>query len=292
MSSVERYTFGVKAGIFYDIDTFAPLGIFRVIRSAEYTKEVEAMPLTGGHRNGAWAIEQGEITHSLVMTIAELPNFLLTQLNQGEATDYTGEDTSGSVGTIANKDGTSVVDATTGIASVALISGSGAKLPVGKVVVKATSATQVSVYALGDVASGAIPVTDELPLLASGVTIANSGATVDLADYGLRFTSGSGTIAMTTGDTAYFETRPANSKTTKISMADSNSEVKYVGVILVYPKNAAKKQRIVEFFKVGFAGGLPLSANTREFSELEITATPLLDDDDQVMEMTEVQCVS
>lgn len=277
MASPINYSFGAKALIFYNRTTFKPVGIFRVISNVEFAREIEQIPLTGGHRNGPWAVEAGEPTNTLTATLMEFPDFAFTELDNATKTTTTGEDTTGNVGTITNKNGTSVVNATTGIASVALISGSGALLPLGKVVVVATAAKVVDVYLLGDVASGGIPVTNELTLIASAVSIADTGATVDIAAYGIRITSGSGTVAMTVGDTAYFTTRPANSKTTAIVMPDS-SDVKILGCVLVFPKNSAKQQKIVDFPKVAVAG-TPFAANTREYAEFEMTATPLYDED-------------
>ena len=52
MSDPLKYSFGVKALIFYNRDTFKPVGAFRVISSAEFAREIEQLPLVGGHHNG------------------------------------------------------------------------------------------------------------------------------------------------------------------------------------------------------------------------------------------------
>lgn len=291
MSDQVKYSFGAKALIFYNRTTFKPLGIFRVISTVEFAREIEKLPLTGGHRNGPWAIEAGEPTMTLTATLKEFPDFAFTELDNATSAITTGEDVTGLVGTITNKNGTSVVNATTGIASVALISGSGALLPLGKIVVVATAAKVVDIYLLGDTASGPIPVTSELTKIAASVSIADTGATVDVAAYGIRITSGSGTVSMTVGDTAYFNTRPANSKATVISMADA-SDVKTVGCVLVYPKNSEKQQRIVDFPKVA-VGGTPFAANTREYAEFEMSAMPLYDEGAaNLFTMTEIQSIA
>ena len=75
-----NYSFGAKALIFYNRTSFKPVGIFRVISTVEFTREVEALPLTGGHRNGPWAVEAGEPTHSLTATLMEFPDFAFTEL--------------------------------------------------------------------------------------------------------------------------------------------------------------------------------------------------------------------
>lgn len=272
------YNFGVKAAIFYNRDTFIPVGIFRVISSIELAREIEKLELTGGHNNGPYAVEAGQPVNTLTGTLMEFPNFAFTELDNATATIITGEDTSGNVTTITNKVGTSIADATTGIASVAAISGSEGKLPLGKIIVVGTSvASEVDVYLLGDTASGSIPVVDELSLLAAGVVVPGTGGTIQLADYGIEITGGSGSVAFTENDTAYFDTRPANTKTTVIAMKDQ-ADIKNLGMILVYPKNSQKEQEIVDFPCVA-VGGTPFAANTREYAEFEFTGTPLYDKD-------------
>lgn len=283
-----NYFFGVKALIFYRPETLKPVGVFRVISSVELAREIEKLPLTGGHRNGAWAVEAGEPTNTLTATLREFPDFAFTELDNATKTETLGEDVTGFVGAITNKVGVSISNATTGIASVSVTSGGEAKVPLGKIVLVATAvANEVDVYLLGDVASGTLPVVNELTLLASGVIIPDLGGTVDIADYGITLTGGSGTVALVEDDTAFFESRPANSKTTQILLEDE-SQLKNLGVILVYPKNSAKQQRIIDFPKVS-VGGIPFAGNTREFAEFEFTGTPLLDDtNNQLYTKTEI----
>ncbi len=280
--STPQYFFGVKGLIFYNRTTFKPVGIFRVISTVEFAREIEQLPLTGGHRNGPWATEAGEPTNTLTATLKEFPNFGFTELDNATQVDTLGEDTSGFTGPITNKVGTSIFDATTGIASVSVTSGGEAKVPLGKIVIVATSvANEVDIYLLGDTASGPIPVVNELTLLASGVVVPGTGSTIDISDYGITLTGGSGAIALVEDDTAYFEARPANSKTTQVIMGD-DSDLQNLGCVLVYPKNSAKQQRIVDFPKVS-VGGMPFAANTREYAEFEFTGTPLIDDDNTTL---------
>jgi len=272
------YNFGVKAAIFYNRDTFIPVGVFNVISSIELAREIEKLELTGGHNNGPYAVEAGQPVNTLSGTLMEFPNFAFTELDNATATITTGEDSSGDITTITNKIGTSIADSATGIASVSAISGNASKLPLGKIIVVGTStATKVDIYLLGDTASGSIPVVDELSLLAAGVTVPSSGSSVQVAEYGLEITGGSGSVAFVENDTATFDTRPANTKTTVIAMGDQ-ANIKNLGMILVYPKNSQKEQKIIDFPCVA-VGGTPFAANTREFAEFEFTGTPLYDKD-------------
>ena len=287
MSETPKYFFGLKAAIFYNLLTFVPVGIFKVLSSFEFAREIEKLPLTGGHHNGAHAVEAGEPVNTLTGTLKEFPNFAFTELDNASLTSIAGEDTSGFVDTIANKVGSSVFDATTGIASVAAIPGSENKLPLGTIIFKATSvADEVDVYLLGDTATGAIPIIGELPLLAAGVVIPDTGGTIDIPDIGITITGGSGTIAFTEDDTAFFKTRPSNSITTEIVMGN-DSCLKNLGCILVYPKNSEGQQTIVDFHKVS-VGGTPFSAATRDYAEFEMSAMVLIDENDKLYTKTSI----
>ena len=283
--------FGAKAMIAYNRCTLEPLGIFRAISTMEYTREQEQVTLEAGHRNGPFAVEAGAVTNSITATVMEFPDFYYTKLDNATKAETLGEDATGFVGAIANKKGVSIVNATTGIASVSIIAASEDKVPFSKaiVVVGTAVANEVDIYLLGDVTSGGIPVVDELTLIASAVVIPDTGGTVDLADYGITITSGSGSIALVEGDSAFFESRPANIKTTKITMQD-NSDIKNVGLLFVWPKNSDGKQTIVDFPKVAVAGS-SFNGATRAFAETEITGTPLIDVDSNnvLYEKTEIQ---
>lgn len=95
---------------------------------------------------------------------------------------------------IINKVGTGVQDATTGIASVAIIASSTNVRP-RIITISAVSVTTVDIKADGVV-------------YRSGLTIAGSGANTDIAELGLRLVGGSGSIAFVTGAQSAAETVP------------------------------------------------------------------------------------
>lgn len=277
---MKKYLYGVKYLIPYDKTTMKPKGIFEVIGGVEFSREVEQLMLTGGHKNGPFAVEAGEPSNGLTATLKEYPNFAFELLENAEITESAAE-TTGYISAITNSKGTSVVSATAGIASVAITSGKGAELPSGMVVVEATAAGKVDVYLAGDVAEGRVPIVSELPKIATDVTIAGTGATVDLTGYGITITSGSGAAAMTAGDIAFFSTRPANVSRTTIKVG-KDTGVNYFGLLLVYPRNSQKEQTIIRFPNVA-AVGMGLNANTREFSEFEQAMIPLQDETEDIL---------
>lgn len=277
----KQYLFGIKYLIPYDRTTLKPKGIFEVIGGVEVGREIEQLFLNGGHKSSPFAVEGGEENNTMTATLREYPNFAFNIFENADITSVTTE-ASGYVGTPGNKVGSSIIDPTTGIASIAATATKESSIPSGWLLIQGTSdPTKVDIYLAGDVASGRVPIVDELPKIASDVVVAGTGGTVELADYGLTITGGSGTVAFTEGDLAYVDVRPANTKRTTIQVG-ANTGVNYVGMLLVYPRNSEKDQTIVRFPKVAVIG-MPFNGNSREFSEFEQAMTPLYDDDAGVL---------
>lgn len=275
-----KYLYGIKYAIPYDLDTMEPKGIFEVIGSVEVSREIEQMLLTGGHKDGPYAVEAGEPTNGLTATLKEYPNFSYSLFENADITTNAAAN-AGTIGTFANTKGVSVFDAATGIASVSITVGKENELPSGNIVIKAVGADSADIYLLGDVIKGRVPIIDELPKLASGVTIIGTAGTVELAGYGLTLNGGSGAVALVEGDIAFVEVQPPSEYITKIQVGKS-AGVNYFGLLLVYPRNSEKEQAIVRFPKVA-AVGMSFNGNTREFSEFEQAMTPLLSDTEDIL---------
>lgn len=274
-----RVFFGVHTVAPYDRTTGEFYGILRVLGSSSLSLEGELISLNGGSAKYPFAVEDGLITAELELVFREYPNFVF-ELFLGKAPTDTSAEASGNVGSITNKKGTSVVDATTGIASIALKSSSEAELKFGKYVVKAASATTVDIFVSSniDFATG----TDEdyeddlLKVTPSAITIPGSGGTVDFDNFGITITGGSGTVAMTADDTAEFEVRPVNTGSTEVTVGASSDVFPEFGA-MVYAKKAGDKS-MVEFdlFRVK-AVGLPIGLTENEFSEATVTAQAFQD---------------
>ena len=205
--SDRRTIFGIHSVTPYNRNTGEFYGTAKVLDSSSIAVSSELISLTGGSQKFPWAVENGLSTAEISLSVSQYDDFLL-ELAYGKAPTANAAEASGSVNGFANKSGSSVLDATTGIASVAAASGDEADLKFGKYVVKVTNAAAdtVTVYASSDIDFGRGTDGDfSNDLLAIGdVVIPGTGGTVALADYGLEFTGGSGTSAMVDGDTAEF----------------------------------------------------------------------------------------
>lgn len=289
--SEPRVIFGVHSVTPYSRTTGVPYGMARVLKDSSVSLAGELIELTGGSNKYPWAVEDGKITSEMSLKFDEYPDFVF-ELFLGKAVTANSAEASGNVSALTDKYGTSTVDATTGIASVAALAGSEANLKLGKYVVKVVSATTVNIYGSTDIdltRGTDVEVQDDyLKLLASDLTI-TSGANTDVTSLGLRFVGGSGTIGMTIGDTATFDVRPINSGSTVVRIGASTDTTPEFGAIIMAQKRGNGELFEIDAFRCK-ATGLPLGFAEKAFSELEAKAKLLYDSAKQaVFEMRHVK---
>lgn len=274
-----RAVFGVHGFTAYSRTDGTFYGSVDVLGGSSLALSGELIKLNGGSFKFPVAVEDGLISAEMTIKPKEYPDFLF-ELFLGKAPTAAGADADGSVDGFANKLGTSVFEATTGIATVAAIPTSGpADLKFTKYVVKAVSATTVDVYAASSVDfSHGVDVVyenDALKITASPLTITSGGDT-DLTDYGLRFTGGSGTIALTTGDTAVFEVLPPSSKSMSVVIGSNTDVFPEFGAIVVAKKRGNGEMFEIDVFRCKGVG-LPLNMEENAFSEAEVKCEAFYD---------------
>ena len=263
--------FGIHSLTAYNITTREYYGMAQVDASAELSSEGELIPLNGGSSKYPWKVERGLISAELTINLREYPPFLFETL-LGKAMTQNSAESGGSVTTIANANGTSVV-ASTGLASVGVKSGSETDVKFANFVVKAVSATTVDVYASTNVdfANGTDKTfeNDLLKITASALTI-TTGAAVEVPGYGVELTGGAGTIAMTTGDTATFDSRPINTESEEVVVGSSTEVFNDFGLIISAQRPGDKYMTLIDCYRVAGAG-LPINFTENAFSESSIS---------------------
>ena len=279
-----RQVFGIHSVAPYDRDTGEYKGILKVLGSSSLNFSSEIVENTGGTQKYPYAIEDGIFTAEIALTFREYPDFVF-ELFLGKAPTSNAAESSGNCSTVANKSGTSLVDATTGIASVSVESGQEADLKFSKYVIVAVSSTTVDVYAGSDIdfarGDDLSYEDDLLKVTSSALTVPDSGSTVSVPNTGVEITGGSGTVSFTSGDTATFETRPINSESTTVTIGASASQtLPEFGMIAVAAKRGVSGGEMMEFdlFKVK-GSGLPIGLEQNSFSEASVTARALYDSD-------------
>lgn len=273
-----RIIFGVHSISPYSRTDGMPYGIMKVIGSASLALNADLEQLFGGSNRFAWAAESKTFSTELTVKVKMYEGFMF-ELFLGASVTTNAAETGGSVTALTDKKGTSLVDASTGIASVAVIPTTGAaNLKFGKYVIKATSTTAFKVYLLSDIditrGTDATYVDDTLEV--SGPHTITSGADTDVASLGLRFAGGSGTIGVTAGDTATFEVRPINTKSLSISVGSSTTSIPNFGALILAQKRATGQMFEIDALNC-VASGLPIALAEMAFSEPEVKMTCLYD---------------
>lgn len=274
-----RIIFGVHGASPYNRASGEFYGELSVLGGSSVTLTGELQKLNGGSLKSPWAVEDGLITAELSLKIKEYASFLF-ELFLGKKPTDSGVDATGTVSALVNKTGTSVFDAATGVASVGVIPTTGAaNLKFTKYVLKAVSATTVDVFAASsvDFAHGTAVVFDnDLLRVATAVTVADTGGTTDIAELGLQLTGGSGTVAMTVGNTAVFEVKPPSSKSMEVVIGGASDVFPEFGVMIYAKKRGNNEMFELDVFRCK-AVGMPFGLEENAFSEGEIKGEAFYD---------------
>lgn len=270
--------FGVHSGTPYSRVTGLPYGTFKVIQSATLALSGKLVALTGGSAKYPYDVQEGEISPEMSLKVSEYPDWLYT-LFAGAVPVDNAADSLGAVSTLTNKSGTSVVNATTGIASVGINTGSEADLKYGKYVVVAVSATTVNLYSLSDIdfqrgTAGSFQ-DGTLVLLAAAVTITASTGS-NITGWGLKLTGGSGAIGMTAGDTATFEVRPKNTGSTILTIGAASSTFPEFGFLIYAKKKGTGEMLELDAYRCK-GEGVPLHFDKDKYSEADIKVNLMYD---------------
>jgi hypothetical protein len=245
----------------------------RVLQSSSLTLSGDLVTLQGGSQRFPWQVEDGYITAELALSFNEYPDFVY-ELFLGKDPTNNAAESAGNASTLTNKTGTSLVDASTGVATIGVKSGSEADLKFGKLLVKVVTATTVDVFYSSnlDFARGADKTfeNDALKITASPLTI-STGAAVEIPGFGLELTGGSGTIGMTANDTATAEIRPINTSSNTVTIGGLSDAFPEYGALIYAQAQGTGNMYEIDCFRVKTLG-LPINFNAKEFSNAEVTS--------------------
>lgn len=272
-----RSIYGVHSVTPYNRSTREAYGTAKVLGGSSFNMSGELVELQGGSSKFPYAIEEAALTSEISLNIREYQDWMFELFLGKKPTTSTAGTASAS--TMANANGESLVDSATGVASVGIKTGSEADLKFTKYVVKVVTATTVDVFAMSDIdfnsGTDKVFVDDTLKITESPLAITASG-TVEIPGFGLEFTGGSGTIAMTIGDTAYFEVLPASETQTEVVIGGASDVFPEFGLVMYANKRADGSMTEIDAFRCK-AAGLPIGLQEKAFSESEITAKAFYD---------------
>ncbi|MGL4369564.1 MAG: hypothetical protein ACRCUT_07820, partial [Spirochaetota bacterium] len=185
----------------------------------------------------------------------------------------------GAVDELANVKGTSMVNATTGIASIGVIPTTGAaNLKTGRYVIRAIDTDTIRVFACQDIDSSRgteVILQDNLAISSTDIDV--SGITIDIAAIGVRLTLGSGTIAFTADDTCEFWVRKPNTGSYDVKFGQSGAEFPEFGLMAFGQKSSDGSINMIEFYRVK-SGGMPINFKEKGWSEWSGTFKALYDE--------------
>lgn len=271
--SQDRIVYGIHSICPYSLEDGTPYGILKVIGGGTLTLSSETEDLFGGSNKFAWAVEAKTITTEWSATVKSMPDFLF-ELFLGASVSTVAASATGTVDGLANVKNESVVDASTGIASVTVKASSEADLKDSVYIIEAVSPTTVDVYALTDIEFkklGGNPLTyvdDSLKITTTPLTITASSA-VEIPNTGLELTGGGGTIGMTAGDTARFHVNSAHGGVSTISIGSSTTIFPEHGQLCLAQKRANGDVFEIEMYRVQ-GSGMPIPLEEQAFSIPEL----------------------
>lgn len=272
-------SFGIHSVTAYNPDTLQPYGTAKVVGSLTFNVAGENIPLVGGSNAYPWEVESGAITAEGTINMREMPDWL-PEAFLGNSVTTNAAETGGSATAITNVNGTSAVDATVGIASVSVETGEEANVKTGMYMVKVVSPTTVDVYAMTDVDFGRgtdLSFQDDgLKITASPLTVPGTGGTVSIPNSGLELTGGSGTIAMTAGDTAFYDARSINTGSTTGTIGTSTQNFVSLGLLCVAQKKGNAELFMIDIMKAK-GTGQPFNFTEKAWSEGEIPFSAFYD---------------
>lgn len=272
-----RTIFGIHSVTPYHRNTGIPYGIIRVLAGATIALAGEIVPLTGGSSPYPWDAQDGAITPEMSFKPKEIPNFLIKLFLGKDPTEVLADP--GNTSALTNVLNTSVQDGVTGIASVGVKTGSEADVKFGKYIVKAVSPTTVDVFGLSNVdflrGVDRQYVDDTLKITTTPLTI-TMGAAVEVPDFGIELTGGSGTIAMVANDTAKFEANPPSIEQTDVLIGEVGACAPEFGAFVAAQKQSDGSMWLIDCFRVK-AFGFPFGMEEKAYNEAEITASLLFD---------------
>lgn len=265
--------FGVHQVTFTDIDDPSIMGTGKIIDNVTPDNNQEMIDLNGGSSAYAWASAPGLATGEITLVLKQYDKNILKFLNsnlsdESNIVENASGEAAGFTSAIVNAKGVSIVNITTGIASIAVDSSTVANLAFGDYAARATATANIDLFLNTDV-SGKAPYIDEnLKITATEITIPGTDGLV--VSNGVEFTGGSGTIAFVANDVATFSVRPINTYNLTNFIGKAGAAPKEF-TVAIFSENINGRIRQVTYPRVIAAAGGNLKFLTKEFSMIETT---------------------
>jgi len=245
--------------------------------TSEFTPEFAK--LEGGSQLFPFATAVKSLSNSVKATVREYSADGTNLALGGTLTEYAA-DSAGDVLYEANVLNESVIDASTGIATVTIKAASKADAKEGWYLIKCTGAAAVDVYAMsaGAFSRGTNESFEDIDgkITAAPLTI-TTGSAIEVTDFGIDLTGGSGSIGMTTGDTARFYVQAPHSGAWSTKFGQSAFDYPDVGAVITSSYDDGRLNTL-HLFNCKVAGAA-INFSEKEYAGYDISIEPNYDTD-------------
>lgn len=274
-----RQSFGIFAVAAVNRTTKIPYGQAEIVGDGSVAFEADSVDNRGGSSLYVRATEITEINGSATFTLREWPTWAYEVFLGASVSTIAASATNGTIGTISNVYGTSIV-ASTGIIDPTLDAGEEANLKTNYYYVVAASATTVDVYTSSTFqfkrGTDLFPEDSTIKITASPLTIA-TGTAVSIPGTGLELTGGAGVIAMVAGDVGFFKVdAPHNGKAT-ITVGASGIVIPEHELVIWGKQRGSGEIARIRCFKAQAVSGMTIPFTQSDFASTDITVKLLLD---------------
>lgn len=274
--SIARNIQGIHDVRFFSRTDWSSIAHFRVLGDVNIEMSAEFAELKGGSNLFVWDSAISAFNPKVSIVCREMSADIVSALADGNVTEYAA-DANGDVLFEANVSGSTIYDATTGIATITALSGSESNLKEGWYVAAYSAAAKVKIYALSSAGFSQgtdITYDNDDGYTGDDITITTGGNT-DITDLGLRFTGGSGAIAFTSGHSMKFYVQKIHGGAYTATLGEQPMTFPEMGCIISSEDNAGTIYNML-LYRVK-AAGMSFPFKEKGYGEYTINMSVMYD---------------
>jgi len=277
---LERQEFGIESVSAISRSTGLPYGMAAIVGDGSVALEASSVDNRGGSSLYARATEITEVDSNATFNLKSYPDWIFPVFFGATVANVAASAANGTITALTNEVGTSVFSATTGITTATLTTGKEADLKSGWYMVIGVTATTVDVYRASTFQStrGAdlFLDSDTLKITTTPLTVTASSAVV-LPGTGIDLTGGSGTIALTVGDVAFFQVTTPHNGISNITLGAYGVTFPEHELIIVGKQRGSGETAMIRCYKAQAVSGGTINFSQSDFSSTDITVKLLYD---------------
>jgi hypothetical protein len=278
---LQRQSFGINSVSAINRTTGLPYGMAAIVGDGSLAMTASSVDNRGGSSLFPQATEVTEIDSQFTFNLRTFPDWIFEVFFGAQVTTTAASATTGTVSALTNEVGTSVFNATDGVATATLKSSEEANMKSDWYAVVAASASTVDVYKMSDFqntrGTDLFFDTNNLKITTSALSITTASA-VEIPGTGIELTGGSGTIAMTVGDVAYFQVSAPHGGLSDIDLGQTGLVFPEHELEIVGKERGSGETVIARLYKCQAVSGLTIPFTQSDFAATDIAIKVLQDD--------------